>query len=513
MERTALDRRSFLALTGVSAGAVALGVAAPERAMAATTAPDGVFGLGVASGAPTPDGVVLWTRLAPEPLAPDGHGGMRLRPTAVRWEVAEDELFRRPVRRGTAVASPELAHSVHPQVRGLRPGREYFYRFRVGAQLSPVGRTRTAPEPGAVPARMSIATASCQAWYEGHYSAYRHMAAQDLDLVVFLGDYIYEYGLGAGVVVRQGAPALGSEHAAEIETLAQYRLRYGLFKSDPHLQAAHAAAPWLVTWDDHEVQNNYADEYSGYGIPPELFVYRRAAAYRAHYENLPLPVAALPVGPDGTVHSATDWGRLARVELLDVRQHRDAPPNTPEEQADPARTMLGAAQEQWLHGALRTSRAAWDVIGSGVVVTPVGERFVDQWDGYPAARQRLLKAMAGAANPVVVSGDIHRHYAAEVPSDPVDPTSAPAAVELVTSSIASGRDGAQHDGPEDEWMEAPNARLWDGRRGYVRLDLTPEQLVSEFVVVPYIQADDRAQGVVAARFVTEAGRPTLEREV
>jgi len=506
-----LDRRTLLQLTGVSAGALALGIAAPERALGSTRAPDGAFALGVASGAPTPYGVVLWTRLAPEPLAADGRGGMPQQATAVQWEVADDELFRRVVVPGTVVALPELAHAVHPQVRGLQPGRRYFYRFRVGTQTSPVGRTRTAPAPGTTPSRLVLATASCQSWAAGHYSAHRHLAAADVDLVVFLGDYVYERGLRDADVARRGTAPLGPEHAAEATTLAQYRLRYGLYKSDPHLRAAHASAPWLVTWDDHEVQDDYAGDRSAAGSPVDAFLLRRAAAYRAHYEHLPLPPSALPVGPHGTVQGRTDWGRLARLLLLDTRQHRSPAARTPEELADRTRSVLGRRQEAWLRGSMRSSSAAWDVVASSVVVRPVSPRETDQWDGYPAARRRLLGSLTRSAGPVLVSGDIHRHHAAEVPSDPDDPTSPPAAVELVTSSIASGRDGGVDDGPRAPWMAAPYARFWDGRRGYVRLDLTPWETTSSFVVVPYVEADDRAEGRVVARFVTERGRRTLER--
>lgn len=505
------DRRSFLQVAGVSAAAAALGVAAPERALGLTRAPDGVFGLGVASGAPTPDGVVLWTRLAPDPLAADGRGGMPRRPAPVRWEVAEDDLFRRVVRRGTSLASPELAHAVHPQVRGLRPGRPYFYRFRVGTQTSAVGRTRTAPAAGTLPARLSLATASCQNWAHGHYAVHRHLAAADVDLVVWLGDYVYERGLRDADVTRRGAAPLGPEHAEEAATLAGYRLRYGLYKTDPHLQAAHASAPWLVTWDDHEVQDDHAGASPADGGASETFLLRRAAAYRAHYEHLPLPAAALPVGPSGTVQGRTDWGMLARLAVLDTRQHRSPAARTPEELADPARSVLGRRQERWLHREVVTSRAAWDVVASSVVVRPVSAQETDQWDGYPAARGRLLASLARSADPVVVSGDIHRHHAAELPSDLRDPTSRPVGVELVTSSVASGRDGGVDDGPRAPWTAAPFARFWDGRRGYVRLDLTPRETTSSFVVVPYVEADDRAEGRVVARFVTERGRRTLER--
>ncbi|MER5393701.1 alkaline phosphatase D family protein [Saccharopolyspora sp. NPDC002686] len=511
---TGLDRRTFLQLAGVTSAAVALGISAPGAAGAlpGNPLPDGTFSLGVASGDPRPDGVVLWTRLAPEPLAPDGHGGMPQSQVPVQYEVAEDERFSRITRRGTVIASPELAHAVHPEVGGLQPGREYFYRFRAGNQLSPVGRTRTLPAPGAQVAAFNFATASCQAWYHGHFSAYRHMAAEDLDAVVFLGDYIYEYGITSSNLWRRGAPELGTEHQVEIETLEQYRLRYALFKTDPHLQAAHAAAPWSVTWDDHEVQNDYAADRSGYGISPQHFLHRRAVAYRAFYEHLPLSVAALPEGPTGQVHRRFDVGALARFNILDTRQYRDPVPADSAEQHDEARTMLGREQEKWLHDGMVDSPARWNVVANGVAVAAITENRVDQWDGYPAARRRLIEAMQRTSNPVVLTGDIHKHVAAELKADFADPASRTVGVELICTSIASDGDGAPTDDYTEDWLQHPYVKLYDGRRGYVRCSLTPDELVSDFKVVPWIQADANAPAETVARFSTPTGEPGLHRK-
>ncbi|MFI0468068.1 alkaline phosphatase D family protein [Saccharopolyspora sp. 5N102] len=507
--RPGFDRRTFLQLTGVASATVALGIAAPDAAGAAPGRPlrDGAFSLGVASGDPRPDGVVLWTRLAPEPLAADGHGGMPLRQVPVQYEVAEDERFRRIARRGTVIASPELAHSVHPEVRGLQPGREYFYRFRAGAQLSPAGRTRTLPEPGQRTGSFSFATGSCQAWYHGHFAAHRHLAGEDLDAVFFLGDYIYEYGITESNLWRRGAPALGPEHRVEIETLEQYRLRYALHKSDPHLQAAHAAAPWLVTWDDHEVQNDYTADRSKYGISPEHFAHRRAVAYRAFYENLPLSLAALPNGPDGRVHRRFDVGSLARINMLDTRQFRDSL-DLPAQQ----RSMLGGEQERWLYDGMAGSPATWNVIANGVTVAAITEGRTDQWDGFPAARGRLIQAMQRTSNPVVLTGDIHKHVAAELKADFADPASRTVGVELICSSIASDGDGAPTDKYAADWLQHPYVKLYDGRRGYVHCRMTPEELVSEFKIVPWVQADATAPIETVARFSTPAGSPGLHRK-
>ncbi|MDA3645720.1 alkaline phosphatase D family protein [Saccharopolyspora indica] len=511
---TTTDRRTFLQLAGVTSAAVALGISAPGAAGATPgrPLPDGTFSLGVASGDPRPDAVVLWTRLAPRPLAADGHGGMPLRQVPVQYEVAEDERFSRIARRGTVIASPELAHAVHPEVGGLQPGREYFYRFRAGNQLSPTGRTRTLPAPGARVASFDFATASCQAWYHGHFSAHRHMAGEGLDAVLFLGDYIYEYGITAGNLLRRGAPELGPEHQVEIETLEQYRLRYALFKTDPHLQASHAAAPWLVTWYDHEVQNNYNADQSEYGISPAHFRHRRAVAYRAFYEHLPLSLSALPEGPDSRVHRRFDVGSLARFNVLDTRQYRDPVPADSAEQHAEARTMLGREQENWLHDGMTGSPAAWNFIANGVAVAAITEDRVDQWDGYPAARRRLVEAMRRTSNPVVLTGDIHKHVAAELKADFADPGSSTVGVELICTSIASDGDGAPTDGYTEDWLQHPYVKLYDGRRGYVRCTLTPDELVSDFKVVPWIEADANAPAQSVARFSTPAGNPGLHRK-
>ena len=314
---------------------------APRTRIRCRTA-EGLFSLGVASGAPRPDGAVLWTRLAPEPLAEDGHGDMPLRPVMVDWEVATDEEFAGVVARGKALAQPELAHAVHPRVEGLDPATAHFYRFHVGKQTSPVGRFRTLPAAGSEPDSFSFGVVSCQAWYHGHFTAHRHLAAEEeLDLVVFVGDYIYEYGITEANLWRQGAE-VGEAHAVETETLEQYRLRYALFKSDPHLQALHARVPAVAVWDDHEVQNNYVGASSSTGISDEMFAHRIAVAYRAFYENMPLDLAALPEGPDTDITSGFDVGSLARFSLLDSRQFRDPAPATAEEQQAEDRTMLGA---------------------------------------------------------------------------------------------------------------------------------------------------------------------------
>ena len=513
--RAPVSRRRLLQLSGASAAVIALGIdarsarAEPSSELEGAAAPEGMFSLGVASGAPRPDGAVLWTRLAPEPLAEDGHGGMPLKEVTVRWEVATDEEFRGIVAHGRALAQPALAHAVHPRVEGLDPGTEHFYRFRAGRELSPVGRFRTLPAEGEPAESFSFGLVSCQAWYHGHFTAHRHLAAEeDLDLVVFVGDYIYEYGITETNLWRQGAE-VGEAHRVEIETLEQYRLRYALFKSDPHLQAVHARAAAVAVWDDHEVQNNYTGALSDTGIPEDDFAHRIAVAYRAFYENMPLDVAALPDGTDTDITDGFDVGSLARFSLLDSRQFRDAKPADAAEQHREDRTILGTEQEEWVGERLASSTATWNLLANGVVLVPIDEASTDMWDGYPAARRRLLAQMAEASNPVMLTGDIHKHVAAEIPADPDDPVAGALGVELVCTSIASDGDGAADAGTPETWTRHEYVKLYDGRRGYVHVRLTPQEMVSSFRVVDWIEADDTAPEQLRARFTTPAGEPRL----
>src|SRR5829696_1759568 len=362
-----MDRRGFLTLAGGGAATLALADAlAPAAALAAdgrraraaaraTRVPPGPFTLGVASGDPLPDGVVLWTRLAPTPLDPGG--GMPDAPVPVAYEVAADERFRRIVRRGSALARPAGAHTVHADVRGLRPGATYWYRFRAGGELSPTGRARTAPAAGARVRRARFATASCQNYQDGYYTAHQALAGEDLDFVVFLGDYIYEG--------RPNPAALRShDGVAEPLTLDEYRSRHALYRSDPDLQAAHAAFPWVVTLDDHEVDNNWADDIpQDPGLQsPEAFRARRIAAFQAYWEHMPLRRAQAPRGPDMTLYRRLGWGDLLQLDVLDTRQYRSDQPTSLAGAEDPASTMLGAEQEAWLDRGLAGSSARWNAL-------------------------------------------------------------------------------------------------------------------------------------------------------
>lgn len=514
-----LSRRSLLKLAGLSTATIAAGIAAPAHGQGSSTASSSssrtwgkdLFGLGVASGTPRSDSMILWTRLAPEPLAEDGHAGMPLKDVRVKWEVAsaEDKDFAHPVAHGEAMAQPDLAHSVHPQVTGLEPRTDYIYRFHAQGATSPVGHFRTLPAPGKDVDNFTFTVASCQAWYHGHYTAWKHMVEEeDLDLVVFVGDYIYEYAILEGDNLWRDGAQVPEQFQHVVQTLEQYRLRYSLFKSDKHLQAAHAAHPFIMIWDDHEVENNHAGLWSENGTAAEHFAYQRAAAYRAFYENTPVAPEAFPEGPNSQIYNSFDVGNLLRFVNVDTRQYRSVVPDDVTQTAD--RNILGEEQEAWMTERFQTSPATWNVLTNSVAVAPIADDKFDMWDGFPASRRRLLDLFREISNPVVLTGDIHQHCAAELWDDTSDPESS-LGVELIATSIASDGDG-QAGSTNDEWLAHDYVKNMDTRRGYIRVDVTPDRLDSEFVVVPYVEADDRAPREVAFAYTTPAGSRRLEKE-
>jgi len=512
------SRRDFLAVGCNAAGLLVLGTLPACRGAREPSFQSYPFSLGVASGDPQPDGVVLWTRLAPEPLA---GGGMAPEQFQVRWEVATDEGFGRIVRDGASTALPELAHSVHAEVEGLEPEREYWYRFFAGGEVSPVGRTKTAPALRSSPTRFNLALVYGQNYEHGYYTAFRHMADEDLDLVIHLGDYIYEKRFSDHLVVGER-----EFDGPESITLEQYRARYAFYKTDPDLQVAHAAAPWVVTSDDHEVANNYADAVPQYDQSPEQFLLRRAAAYQAFYEHLPLRRSSMPTGPNMLLYRRLQFGDLAELFVLDTRQYRTDQPcgdgQKPRCQGayDPDATMMGPEQERWLADGMRASDARWNVLANQVLIAQLarvidGERTfsMDKWDGYVAARRRLLDFLATErpSNPIVLSGDIHSNWVADLKTDFDDPSSATVATEFVGTSISSGGDGSDG-GQFIQAMqeEQPHIKFYNNQRGYLRCSVTPEQWTTDFRVVPYVSRPG-APVETRATFVVEDGRAGAER--
>jgi alkaline phosphatase D len=468
------------------------------------------FALGVASGYPSSSSVMLWTRLTEAPP---------LTAIPVRWEVAADEGFKRIARAGLALAGPEWAHSVHVPVEGLEPDRWYWYRFSTSEAQSRVGRTRTAPHASQPSGALRLAFASCQQYEQGYYGAYRHIVADAPDLVAFLGDYIYESSWGRDHVRSHSSP--------EPNSLDDYRGRYFLYKSDPDLQDAHAAGPWIVTWDDHEVDNDYANHRPEDGLSRAAFLRRRAAAYQAYYEHMPLPPRMRPQGPRMRIYDRLDWGTLARFHVLDCRQYkslqacprpkRTGGANTVDVEDCPElrsteRSMLGPRQERWLKNGLGASPAAWNVLAQTTRMAQFDQKpgpgrraWTDGWDGYPAARLRLLEQARRARNPVVLGGDVHSFHVSQLKLD-FDRVESPAvAPEFITTSITSQA------WPQDRvnrlLPDNPHILLADGRyRGYTRVTLTRERWIADLRVVPTVREREVPCSTLAT-FVVEDGKP------
>jgi len=508
-----IERRRFLQALAACGFASSLPACAQQPL--APRLKENPFKLGVASGYPRPDGMVLWTRLV---------GELPAAPIAVRWEISASESFSAPVSSGNTLAEPEWAHSARAEPKGLEPDRWYWYRFIAGDAVSPVARTRTAPAPGASVARLRFAFASCQQYEQGWFSAYQHMARDDLDFVAFLGDYIYESSWGREHVRKHdaGVPS----------TLDEYRARYALYKADPDLQQAHLAFPWVATWDDHEVNNDYAGDSPGYEPPSETFIARRMAAYRAFYEHMPLPTAMRPGGSgirnEMRIYTHFDWGNLARFLMLDDRQYRalqacrppgsrGAPtldPETCAELNDPRRSLLGPAQEAWLERTLTESKAGWNVLAQQTLMAQQDRKpgegrafWTDGWDGYPASRKKLLSYLKEkqVANPVVLGGDVHMHWVADLKPDFDDPKSPVVASEFCGTSITS--QGAAQKTVDDRLADNPHIKYGrSDRRGYVRMAIAGGRLNAELVGLDTVKkSESRAE--VLARFTVESGKP------
>jgi alkaline phosphatase D len=510
-----LSRRELLRLAASIGGAALAQPLSSRRLQAQTRFAEYPFALGVASGDPLPDGVVLWTRLAPRPL--EG-GGMPPSPVDVAWEVARDRRFRTIVQKGTATAQPELAHSVHVEVSGLEPARDYFYRFRAGREISQVGRARTAPPAGAAVDRLRFAVCGCSYWEDGYFTAYRRIAEGDFDFVLHTGDYIYEARPSSARLNRKIREHVGDD---EVSTLAQYRTRYAQYKTDADLRAAHRSAPFVMSWDDHEVANNYAGDLDMADTPREVFLLRRAAAYQAYYEHMPLRRAAFPNHSRMKIYRRLQFGSLMDLNILDTRQYRsnqacgDGARTGCAEALDPRRTMLGDDQERWLYDNLATARARWTLIGQQVLSfardlvksAPEGRYAMDKWDGYVAARNRLYSRLKDAKtpNPIVISGDVHAHFAAELKMDFTDVRSESIGVEFTNSSISAGADGSD---VAADWeatrADNPHIKYHANRRGYIACTVTPRQMRAEFRSLERV-TQAGAPVIASPAFVVEAG--------
>ncbi len=553
---TASRRRQFLQLAahlGGWATASAATLSLPRSVWSQTDTPrrfqTNPFSLGVASGSPTHDSVVLWTRLVESDLDS--------RSVAVRWEVSDNDKFSRTgiVQSGFQLATADLGHSVHVEVQNLQPDRWYFYRFMVGDAVSSVGKTRTFPKAGAAVDKLKIAYASCQRWEAGYFTAYKHMLAEKPDAVLFLGDYIYEYPGNPVSAVRlpSATSSLGF-----VLTLDDYRSRYAQYKSDADLQAMHAACPWLLTWDDHEVQNDYAGLTGGdSGIAdifsnPADFAMRRAAAYQAYYENMPIRASTLTKSLAGLasgaemrnelrIYQRVDIGQLASFYMLDTRQYRDRQacskdgklgssvvnPAKCADWLDPKRTLLGAQQEAWLSAEFTAAKqrgATWNVMAQSTLFgsrdnNPGKEQgfFNDGWDGYAPARSRLTDALQknAVSNPVMLGGDVHENWVGYLKADYSQTAAAQASaaigVEFCGTSITSSASSAAVQKTPERLAENPHFVFADAkRRGYGVVEFTAKQLTTTLRAVDDVRAKTTMASTLA-QFVVPAGRAVIER--
>ncbi|MBI5128521.1 MAG: alkaline phosphatase D family protein [Rhodopseudomonas palustris] len=525
--RLALDRRTVLrgALGAGLAGTLPSAVRAADR----ISFKSDPFILGIASGDPAPDGFVLWTRLAPEPLK--ARGGMAAQPVEVTVEIADDPAMTRVIRKLTETARLELAHSVHIEVEGLAPGRDYFYRFRAGDVESAIGRTRTLPAAGDAPAQIRFAAAGCQRWEDGYYTAWRAIANDQLDFVFHYGDYIYEYA-HTDVTGRDKQPAPRTMPAdfPACFTLTDYRRRYALYKTDADLQAAHASCPFLPSFDDHEIANNWAADSDPKHTPADAFLFRRAMALQAWYEHMPVRRAQLPRGPDVRAYRGFRYGSLLDVAVLDTRQYRSRQPCGDgflagcAEADDEGRTMLGSAQEQWLAERLNQGKATWQVLAQQVMFAQFDWRGfpfvketeapiidVDTWNGATAGRARVTAMLeaAGIANPVVLTGDLHRALAMELRRDWRDPSSPCIGVEFLSTSISSVGDGPATEADRATMLRNnPHLKFFSDKRGYTRHVVTPTQWQADFRAVDSTATPGQPVRT-AQSLVVESGRPGL----
>lgn len=521
-----MQKRDFFRLVVATSGSLWV----PRSAWSQSKFKDNPFTLGVASGSPTSDSVVIWTRLALDGLLGSAIGAQ---PVTVQWEVADDDRFTRNLVKGQSQAIVELAHSVHVEVPNLAADRWYFYRFLVGNAVSTVGRTRTLPSPDALVKKMRIAYASCQRFEHGYFSAYDHMLKEDLDLVFFLGDYIYEYPL-TGNHARV-APS------GWVTDLDSYRKRYALYRSEESLRAMHAACPWLVTWDDHEVQNDYAGTSVGEN-GPEIndFVARRAQAYQAFYEHMPLRASVLTRSLEGLsrgaemrIYGGLQFGRLAAISMLDNRQYKSSivctrnnrpgsdtiDPISCASWSDASRSMLGAEQEAWLARSSQNAQGAWHLIGQTSTFGPrdfkagAGQAYWnDSWDGYAPSRDRVRDSLQAAylrnqAMPVMLGGDVHGNWVGHIKSDYAIPSSNNVGVEFCGTSITS-RGGRNTRVPE--WLAKNPHYVYINQevRGYGVVELTPTKLTTTLRGLDDGTQKETKLSTIGT-YTVEAGKPTL----
>ena len=520
--RLDLSRRHLLKAFGASA-VTAFGLSFTAPLFAAPVFATYPFQLGIASGDPSSDGFVIWTRLAPDPLAM-GYG-MPAAAVEVEWEIGADSRFGDVVRRGTAIARPELGHAVHVEVDGLQPNRPYWYRFIAGRERSATGRAMTLAGAGQQLESVRFAVAGCQQYEQGYYTAHRHLAAQQPDFVFCYGDYIYEnrstrvWNSSAGPVENPR-----QHFGDELYSIDDYRRRYSQYKMDVDLQAAHAAAPWFVTWDDHEIDNNWVDLNEQDGTPAPIFALRRQMAMQAYYEHMPLRASSLPVGPAMQLYRRAVLGNLIDLNLLDTRQYRTDQVcgdrwGVPCDETRRAAEVLGERQHAWLANNLRRSDSKWKTLAQQIMVMDLDRdpgdgvtENLDSWAGYRQPRERLLKMVRelGQASTVILTGDEHQNFAGELHLDGKNPGDTPIATEFVATSISSGGDGVDQRSDTSAIQEVnPQLKFHNAQRGYVMCDVSHERWLTDFITLDQVST----RGGTARsrkRLVVEPGNPVLQ---
>ena len=509
-----ISRRSLIRTAAT--GFAAANLAAPGILRAQSWFRDYPFKLGVASGEPASDGFVLWTRLAPEPF--ERHAGVPMSALPVDWEVAEDDRFKTVAAKGTALARPELGHSVHVEVSGMKSNRPYWYRFTIGSDRSLTGRARTLPAAGAVVDQLRFGVCGCQHYESGFFTAYRDIAKDDLAFVFHYGDFIYEYSYDYNYGPdRLPVPKVRQHRLREVYSLDDYRQHYAQYLTDLDLQSARAMQVFLPTFDDHEIENNWVDDYSqDPGVPQDVFALRREAAMQAWYENMPVRRTMIPNGQLIHANRRLDYGNLMSMNLLDTRSFRSDQPCDDKWGITPCAgvydknaQVMGAAQEKWLDDNLMQKDAKWNCIAQQVMVMPLNRRTsdsqpelmynLDSWAGYAVPRERLMARLAKVDNAVVLTGDEHQNYAGLLLSK-----DKPVGVECVLTSVTSGGDGQdKRPGSDRILSENPQLKFINDQRGYGVCTVKPDAWQTDFMVLDKVSTPDgkltrRASAVVEA---------------
>ena len=520
-KRLELSRRIALKSFGTSA-ILGLSLVTAGGAVASPVFRQYPFQLGIASGEPEANGFVIWTRLAPDPFE-IGYGMVPV-PVEVRWEVASDERMQNKVAEGTAIARPELGHAVHVEVAGLEANRPYFYRFYSGRERSAIGRAKTTPALGQPIEGLRFGVAGCQNYEQGYYTAHRHLAAEEADFIFCYGDYIYEYRGNRIRPQRDGSQGemVRPHFGQEIYTIEDYRRRYAQYKMDLDLQAAHASAPWFVTWDDHEIDNNWTADLDQDDSPASIFALRQQMAMQAYYEHMPLRASSMPIGNRMKIYRQQRFGDLLDLNVLDTRQYRTNQPCDDQWASycdgveNRAAQVLGKQQEDWLFDKLKSSKSQWQVLAQQIMMMDLDRKIgdgdgrnVDSWGGYETPRDRVLAQVKklGKDSVIVLTGDEHQNYAGELHLDGKRPEAKPIATEFVTTSISSSGDGIDQRSDTALWQEENECLKWhNAQRGYVMCEVTREQWTTEFKTLDYVSKRGAAIKT-RKRMAVAAGQP------